>query len=76
MKMEISVAEVRELINQIRQQPGKLFEMIRVNIQKTVGQYLSTLMDSELTDFWVENVMSAVLVKVIIARAPKPGNLH
>jgi hypothetical protein len=38
MKMEVSVAEVRELINQILQQPGKLFEMFRVNVQETVGQ--------------------------------------
>ena len=51
MKMEISVAEVRELINEIRQQPGNLFDMIRLNVQETVGQYLSTLMNSELTEF-------------------------
>jgi putative transposase len=51
MKMEISVAEVRELINEIRQQPGNLFDMIRVNVQETVGQYLSALMNSELTEF-------------------------
>ena len=51
MKMEISIAEVRELINEIRQQPGNLFDMIRLNVQETVGQYLSTLMNSELTEF-------------------------
>lgn len=51
MKMEITVAEVRELINEIRQQPESLFEMIRVNVQETVGQYLTGLMDSELTHF-------------------------
>jgi putative transposase len=51
MKMEITVAEVRELINEIREQPGSLFEMIRANVQETVGQYLSALMDSELTHF-------------------------
>jgi putative transposase len=49
MKMEITVAEVRDLINEIRQQPESLFEMIRVNVQETVGQYLSALMDSEIT---------------------------
>ena len=43
MKMETSVAEVRELINEIRQQPGNLFDMIRVDVQETVGQYLSAL---------------------------------
>ena len=51
MKMEITVAEVHELINEIREQPGSLFEMIRANVQETVGQYLSALMDSELTHF-------------------------
>lgn len=51
MKMEISVAEVRELINEIRQQTGNLFDMIRLNVQETVGQYLSALMNSELTEF-------------------------
>lgn len=51
MKMEITVAEVFDLINEIKQQPQSLFEMIRANVQETVGQYLSTLMDSEMTQF-------------------------
>jgi putative transposase len=51
MKMEITVAEVRELINEICEQPGSLFDMIRANVQESVGQYLSVLMDSELTHF-------------------------
>jgi len=51
VKMELTVPEVLELINGIHQQPGSLFEMIRTNVQETVGQYLSTLMDMELTEF-------------------------
>ena len=51
MKMEVSVAEVSALINEIRKQPESLFEMIRANVQETVGKYLSTLMDVELTEF-------------------------
>lgn len=51
MKMEITVAEVFDLINEIKQQPDSLFEMIRTNVQETVGQYLSSLMDTELTQF-------------------------
>ena len=51
MKMEITVAEVTELINEIKEQPASLFEMIRENVQEQVGQYLSALMDSELTQF-------------------------
>jgi len=51
MKMEITIAEVSELINEIRKQPESLFEMIRANVQETVGDYLSTLMGIELTEF-------------------------
>ena len=52
MKLEISVAEVHDLINEIRQQPqGGLFDMIRQNVKKTVSQYLTSLMKAELTSF-------------------------
>ncbi|MBW1982721.1 MAG: transposase [Deltaproteobacteria bacterium] len=51
MKMEISVAEVVDLIKEIREQPEGLFEMIRADVKETVGQYLSELMDVELTHF-------------------------
>jgi putative transposase len=49
--MELRVTEVVDLINQIRHEPESLFEMIRANVQETVGQYLSKLMDVELTHF-------------------------
>jgi len=55
MKMEITVAEVFDLINEIKQQPQSIFEMIRANVQETVGQYLSSLMDSEMTQFLGRN---------------------
>lgn len=51
MKMEITVPEVMNLINEIRKEPESLFEMIRENVQETVGQYLSSLMDTEMTHF-------------------------
>jgi len=51
MKMEITVTEVVDLINEIKNQPESLFEMIRANVQETVGQYLSVLMDTEMTQF-------------------------
>lgn len=51
MKMDLPVTEIVELINQIRHEPGNLFEMIRTNVQETVGQYRSQLMDLELTEF-------------------------
>ncbi|MBV5305844.1 MAG: hypothetical protein J0652_04035 [Desulfobulbaceae bacterium] len=43
MKGEFNVPEVKELFNEIPQQLKKLFEMIRVDIQETVGRYLSGL---------------------------------
>lgn len=51
MKMEITVPEVMDLIKEIRKEPGSLFEMIRSNVQETVGQYLTSLMDTEMTHF-------------------------
>ena len=51
MKMEITVAEAVELINQIHKQPDSLFEMIRATVKENVGQYLSELMETEMTHF-------------------------
>ena len=51
MKMEISVAEALEMINAIRKQPDDLFEMIRTDVKQSVGQFISDLMETELTDF-------------------------
>jgi putative transposase len=51
MKLEISVPEVVEVFKEIQEQPEKVFEMIRVDMRETVGQYLTQLMRAELTDF-------------------------
>ena len=51
MKVEISVAEVVSIFKEIQKQPEKVFEMIRVEIRKSVGRYLSKMMEMELTDF-------------------------
>ena len=51
MKMEITVAEAVELINQIHKQPDSLFEMIRDTVKENVGQYLSELMETEMSNF-------------------------
>lgn len=51
MEMEITVPEARELINEISEQPGSLFDMIRVNVQATVGRFLSARMDTEMNHF-------------------------
>jgi putative transposase len=49
MKLEISVPEVVGIFNEIQQAPEKLFEMMRLDIRKIAGEYLSSLMDAELT---------------------------
>jgi putative transposase len=51
MKVEISVPEVIEIFKEIQEQPEKLFDIIRVEIRENVGEYLSKLMDMELTHF-------------------------
>lgn len=59
MKVEISVPEVVSIFKEIQEQPERIFEMIRVEIKDNVGQYLSKLMDLELTHFlgrkWYEH---------------------
>tara|TARA_B100001964_G_scaffold225863_1_gene274107 strand:- start:11 stop:1252 length:1242 start_codon:yes stop_codon:yes gene_type:complete len=55
MKMEITVTEAMELINEIRQQPDSIFEMIRDDVKENVGVYLSELMETELTGFLGRN---------------------
>ena len=51
MKRELSLAEVKDIFNSIQRHPGKIFEMLRVDIKESVGQYLSELMRAELTHF-------------------------
>jgi len=51
MKVEISVPEVVNIIKEIQEQPKRIFEMIRVEIRENVDEYLSKLMDTELTHF-------------------------
>ena len=51
MKLEISVPEVVSIFKEIQEQPEKLFTMIRTDIRESVGQYLSELMNAELTHF-------------------------
>jgi putative transposase len=55
MKFEISVPEAITLFKEIQEQPKQLFEMIRSDVKETVGQYLTTLMNTELTHFLGRN---------------------
>jgi len=64
MKVEISVPEVVKIFKEIQEQPERLFEMIRVDIRENVGEYLSKLMDMELSHFlgreWYEHAQGEV----------------
>jgi putative transposase len=51
MKVEISVPEVVDIFKEIQEQPAKLFDMIRCDIRETVGEYLTAMMNAELTHF-------------------------
>jgi putative transposase len=51
MKVEITVPEAIEFFNGIQKQPEAIFDMIRDDIRNTIGEYLSSLMDMELTTF-------------------------
>jgi len=51
MKIEVSVPEVVSIFKDIQNQPEKIFEMIRVDIRESVGEYLSRLMGLELIHF-------------------------
>lgn len=53
MKLEISVPEALEIFKEIKEKSEKLFDMIRVDIQEKIGQFLTNLMKSELTHFLV-----------------------
>ena len=51
MKIKISVPEVVKLIKELQNNPARIFEMIGMNVQKDVGEYLTNLMKAELTHF-------------------------
>lgn len=51
MKIEISVPEVVKIFKEIQTQPEQLFDILRADIRQSVGQYLSEMMQVELTQF-------------------------
>jgi putative transposase len=51
MDIKINVPEVVALFKEIQESRERFFEMIRFNVQEEVGNYLSKLMDMELTPF-------------------------
>jgi putative transposase len=54
MKLEASVAELVQAfkeIQEIKDQPGKILEMVKTEVPKVIGDYLSQVMQVELTRF-------------------------
>jgi putative transposase len=51
VKVEISVPEVIQVFKELQEQPGKILEMVRVEMPKAVGDYLSEMMKLEITRF-------------------------
>jgi len=51
MEISINVPEVVSIFKEIQKSPEMIFEMIRLDVRKIVGQYLSEMMDAELTHF-------------------------
>ena len=51
MKIEINVPDVRNFIKGIQKKPAKFFQLIRYDVRKSVGRYLTELMKEELTQF-------------------------
>jgi len=51
MKIEINVPDVRNFIKGIQKKPAEFFQLIRYDVRKSVGRYLTELMKEELTAF-------------------------
>ncbi|HAR97316.1 MAG TPA: IS256 family transposase, partial [Syntrophus sp. (in: bacteria)] len=46
MKLEVTVSEIADIFKEIQEQPGQLFEMIRLHIKEVVGNYLTAMMNA------------------------------
>ncbi|MFP4453343.1 MAG: transposase [Desulfobacterales bacterium] len=51
MELKISVSEAANFFKEIQQAPDKIFEMIRADVKTAVSQYLSEMMELELSHF-------------------------
>jgi transposase-like protein len=63
MKLEMTVSEAKEIFKEIQEQPEQLFKMIRADIRQTVGQYLTTMMNYELTQFLGKDLYQRSVVR-------------
>jgi len=51
MKLEVTISLIADIFKEIKEQRGKLFEMIRLDIKEVVGNYLTEMMNAELTHY-------------------------
>lgn len=51
LKTEVKLPEVKEIFKEIMEQPEKMFDMLRIDLQKTCEQAVSALIQAELTHF-------------------------
>lgn len=51
MQINLSVPEFKQLCKSIQKKPERLFKMMRQEIRETTGQYLSELIQVELSHF-------------------------
>lgn len=49
IELKVNLPEIKNVFKEIAEKPGKIFQMIRYDVSKEVGNYLSLLMKSELT---------------------------
>jgi putative transposase len=49
IELSLNIAEIKGYIKELVEAPGKFFSMMRYNVRESVGQYLSELMEAELT---------------------------
>lgn len=51
VELTINVPEIKRFLNQIIAVPGKIFELLRVDMKESISRFLNQLMGAELTFF-------------------------
>ena len=75
MKLEVTVSEIADIFKEIQERPGRLFEMIRLDIREVVGKYLTAMMNAELTHYLGREPYVRVAEAEIIAMVPTVAGL-
>lgn len=51
VELTVNVPEIKRFLNQIVEAPGKIFELLRVDVRESMSRFLNQLMEAELTFF-------------------------